>query len=80
MYRGENGNQRDGADKWVEGLFTGAGATVGRVLNQEQVRAASLTIEVFAYLLDALPAEEAPLADVIGLLKFYSKVINNAKE
>jgi hypothetical protein len=43
-----NANGRDGADRWVEGLLTGAGASIGRVLDDRQVHAANLAIEVFA--------------------------------
>jgi hypothetical protein len=74
-----NGNGRDGSEAWVEGLLTGAGASIGRVLDDRQVHAVSLAIEVFAYLLAALPAQKAELTDVIRMLKFYSRGINNAK-
>jgi len=74
-----NGNGRDNGDRWVEGLLTGAGASIGRVLDDRQVHAASLAIEVFAYLLAALPAERVDVRDVIKMMKFYSMGINNAK-
>ena len=74
-----NSNGRDGLEAWVEGLLTGAGASIGRVLDDRQVHAVSLAIEVFAYLLAALPAQKAELTDVIRMLKFYSRGINNAK-
>jgi len=72
-------NGRDGPDQWVEGLLTGAGASIGRVLDERQVHAASLAIEVFAYLLAALPTDRVDLRDVIRMLKFFSGGINNAK-
>jgi len=74
-----NGNGRDRSDHWVEGLLTGAGASIGRVLDDRQVHAVSLAIEVFAYLLAALPAEKVDVRDVIRLLKFYSQGVNDAK-
>jgi len=72
-------NGRDGPDQWVEGLLTGAGASIGRVLDDRQVHAASLAIEVFAYLLAALPTDRVDPRDVIRMLKFFSGGINNAK-
>jgi len=74
-----NSNGRDGLDPWVEGLLTGAGASIGRVLDDRQVHAANLAIEVFAYLLAALPAQKAELTDVIRMLKFYARGLNSAK-
>jgi hypothetical protein len=74
-----SGNERDGSDRWVEGLLTGAGASIGRVLDEHQVHAATLALEVFAYLLAALPAERVQVGDVIKLLKYYSRGINDAK-
>jgi hypothetical protein len=74
-----NGNGRDEGDRWVEGLLTGAGASIGRVLDDRQVHAANLAIEVFAYLLAALPAEKVEVRNVIEMMKYYSRGINNAK-
>jgi len=74
-----NGNGRDRSDQWVESLLTNAGASVGRVLDDRQVHAASLALEVFAYLLAALPADKVDVRDVIRMLKFYSRGVNNAK-
>jgi hypothetical protein len=74
-----NGNGRDDGDRWVEGLLTGAGASVGRVLDDRQVHAANLAIEVFAYLLAALPADRVEVRDVIKMMKYYSRGINDAK-
>jgi len=74
-----NGNGRDGSDQWVESLLTNAGASIGRVLDDRQVHAASLAMEVFAYLLAALPADKVDVRDVIRMLKFYSQGVNNAK-
>jgi len=78
----DNGTARNGRDDGgarVEGLLTGAGASIGRVLDDRQVHAASLAIEVFAYLLAALPADRVDVRDVIRMLKFFSRGINDAK-
>jgi len=72
-------NGRDGGNAWVEGLLTGAGASIGRVLDERQVHAANLAIEVFAYLLAALPADRVDVRDVIKMMKFYARGINDAK-
>jgi hypothetical protein len=72
-------NGRDKSDQWLEGLLTGAGASIGRVLDDRQVHAANLAIEVFAYLLAALPSDQVDVRGVIRMLKHYSKGINNAK-
>jgi hypothetical protein len=74
-----NGNGRDESDQWVESLLTNAGASVGRVLDDRQVHAVSLAVEVFAYLLAALPAGQVEVRDVIRLLKYYSRGIKDAK-
>jgi len=74
-----NGNGRDRSDQWVESLLTNAGASVGRVLDDRQVRAVNLAIEVFAYLLAALPADQVDVRDVIRMLKHYSKGVNSAE-
>ena len=74
-----NSNGRDGENAWLKGLLTGAGASIGRVLDDRQVHAANLAIEVFAYLLAALPAQKAELTDVIRMLKHYARGISNAK-
>jgi hypothetical protein len=74
-----NSNGRDGSEAWVEGLLTGAGASIGRVLDGRQVHAASLAIEVFAYLLAALPVDRVEVRDVIKMMKYYSRGINDAK-
>jgi len=79
MSDGTDRNGRDESDRWVEGLLTGAGASIGRVLDDRQVHAASLAIEVFAYLLAALPADRIDVRDVIRMLKFFSQGVNNAK-
>jgi hypothetical protein len=49
------------------------------VLDDRQVHAASLALEVFAYLLAALPADRVDVRDVIRMLKFFSQGVNNAK-
>jgi hypothetical protein len=72
-------NGRDRSDQWLEGLLTNAGAGVGRVLDDRQVHAVSLALEVFAYLLAALPADKVDVRDVIRMIKFYSQGVNNAK-
>ena len=72
-------NGRDRSDTWVEGLLVGAGASVGRVLDDRQVHAANLAVEVFAYLLAALPSDRVDVRDVIRMLKYYSRGINDAK-
>jgi hypothetical protein len=74
-----NNNGRDGENAWVGGLLTGAGASIGRVLDERQVHAANLAIEVFAYLLAALPSDQVNVRDVIRMLKYYSRGVNNAK-
>jgi hypothetical protein len=79
MGDGTDHNGRDRSDQWVEGLLTGAGASIGRVLDDRQVHAVNLAIEVFAYLLAALPADQVDVRDVIRMLKHYSKGVNSAK-
>ena len=74
-----NGNGRDRWDQWVEGLLTNAGASVGRVLDDRQRRAVCLAVEVFAYLLAALPSEKVLVTDVIRLLKWYSEGVRHAE-
>ena len=74
-----NGNGRDGSEAWVEGLLTGAGVSIGRVLDERQVHAVNLAIEVFAYLLAALPAQKVEVRDVIRMMKWYARGVNNAK-
>jgi hypothetical protein len=74
-----NGNGRDRSDQWVESLLMNAGASVGRVLDDRQVHAANLVIEVFAYLLAALPSDQVDVRDVIRMLKYYSRGVNDAK-
>jgi len=49
------------------------------VLDGRQVHAASLAIEVFAYLLAALPVDRVEVRDVIKMMKYYSRGINDAK-
>jgi hypothetical protein len=79
MHNGTNGNGRDKGDQWAEGLLTGAGVSIGRVLDDRQRHAVNLAIEVFAYLLAAMPAEQAPLTDIIRCLKWYARGLNDAK-
>jgi hypothetical protein len=57
MDNGTERNERDRSEAWVESLLTNAGASVGRLLDDRQVNAVSLALEVFAYLLaDRIPA------------------------
>ena len=79
MDNGTARNERDRSEAWVEGLLTNAGASIGRVLDDRQVHAVNLAIEVFAYLLAALPAGQVEVRDVIRLLKYYSRGIKNAE-
>ena len=79
MDNGTARNERDRSEAWVEGLLTNAGASVGRLLDDRQVNAVSLALEVFAYLLAALPADRVEVRDVIKLLKYFSRGVNNAK-
>jgi hypothetical protein len=74
-----NGNGRDRSNQWVGSLLTNAGASIGRVLDDHQVHAVSLALEVFAFLLAALPADRVDVRDVIRMLKFFSQGVNNAK-
>ena len=74
-----NGDGRDRSDRWVESLLTNAGASVGRVLDDRQRRAVCLAVEVFAYLLAALPSEKVLVTDVIRLLKWYSEGVRHAE-
>jgi hypothetical protein len=52
---------------------------VGRVLDDRQRRASCLAVEVFAYLLAALPSEKVLVTDVIRLLKWYSEGLRHAE-
>jgi hypothetical protein len=79
MDNGTAHNERDRSEAWVESLLTNAGASVGRLLDDRQVNAVSLALEVFAYLLAALPADRVEVRDVIKLLKYFSRGVNNAK-
>ena len=79
MDNGTARNERDRSEAWVESLLANAGASVGRVLDDRQVHAVSLALEVFAYLLAALPADRVEVSDVIKLLKYFSRGVNNAK-
>ena len=74
-----NGNGRDRSDQWVESLLTNAGASVGRVLDDRQRRAVCLAVEVFAFLLAALPSGKVLVTDVIRLLKWYSEGVKHAE-
>jgi len=79
MSDGAERNGRDRSDSRVESLLAGAGASIGRVLDDRQVHAANLVVEVFAYLLASLPADQVEVRDVIKMLKYYTRGINYAK-
>jgi len=79
MDNGTARNERDRSEVWVQSLLTNAGASVGRLLDDRQVHAVSLALEVFAYLLAALPADRVEVRDVIKMLKYFSRGVNNAK-
>jgi hypothetical protein len=79
MGSGTNGNGRYSLDSRAEQLMLEAGTGIGRVLNDRQRHAASLTVQVFAYLIAALPGDELTHNDVIQLLRWYSRGISNAK-
>jgi hypothetical protein len=74
-----NGNGRDGVDRWVEGLLTGAGASIGRVLDDHQRHAVRLALEVFVYLLVGMQQNKVDVDDVIRYLKWYAKGVDSAK-
>jgi len=79
MGSGTIGNERYTPDSRVEQLMNEAGTGIGRVLSERQRHAASLTVQVFAYLIAALPGDELTHNDVIQLLRWYSRGISNAK-
>jgi len=74
-----NGNERDSMDRRFEQLMLEAGTGIGRVLNDRQRYAATLVLQVFAYLVTTLPCDELSRSDVIHLLRCYVRGINNAK-
>jgi len=73
------GNGRYSVDSRAEQLMNEAGIGLGRVLNDRQRDAATLTLQVFAYLIATLPGDELAHNDVIQLLRCYVRGINNAK-
>jgi len=80
MHDQTNGNGRDGGDQWVEALLSGAGASIGRVLDERQVHAANLAIEVFAYLLAGFPSEKVAIyRSYLPSQAFMRGGLNNAK-
>jgi hypothetical protein len=74
-----NSNGRDESDRWVEGLLTGAGASIGRVLDDRQRHAARLALEVFVYLLVGMQRDTVEMGDVVRYLKWYARGFNDAK-
>ena len=79
MGSGTSGDGRYSLDSRAEQLMLEAGTGIGRVLNDRQRHAATLTLQVFAYLISVLPGDELGHNDVVQLLKFYSRGISNAK-
>jgi len=79
MNGGTNGNGRYGLDSRAEQLMMEAGTGLGRVLNERQCHVATLTVQVFAYLVAALPGDALAHDAVIHLLRCYVRGINNAK-
>jgi hypothetical protein len=74
-----NGNGRDRVDRWIEGLLTGAGFSIGRVLDDRQRHAARLVLEVFVYLLVGMQRDTVETDDVVRFIKWYAKGVDNAK-
>jgi hypothetical protein len=74
-----NGNERDSIDQRVEQLFHEGGIALGRVLDERQSNAVQLAIQLFAYMVACLHGDALSHADVIHLLKTYTKGINHAK-
>lgn len=72
-------NGRYSADPGYEQLMNEAGTGVGRVLSDRQRYAATLVLQVFAYLMVSIPSEQVYVDDVVKLLKFFARGINNAK-
>jgi hypothetical protein len=73
------GNGRDGVDHQVEQLFCEASTALGRVLDERQIHAVQLSIQLFAYLVACLDFDAVTPGDVIRMLKVYSRGIGNAK-
>jgi len=76
---GTNGDGRYGVDSRAEQLMSEAGTGLGRVLNDRQRRAATLALQMFAYLVACLPGEELGHDAVIHLLRCFVRGINNAE-
>jgi hypothetical protein len=72
-------NGRYSEDAGYEQLMLEAGTGVGRVLNHRQRYAATLVLQVFAYLMVSIPSEQVYVDDVVKLMKFYARGINNAE-
>jgi hypothetical protein len=72
-------NGRDGGNAWFEGLLTGAGAS--KYANTSSARLAACTWRSSSTrpMLAALPADRINVGDVIKMMKFYTRGINDAK-
>lgn len=74
-----NGNGRDSVDSCVEQLFAEGATALGRVLDERQINAVQLSIQLFAYLIACLDVEAMTHSDIIRLLKTYARGIRDAK-
>jgi len=79
MSGGTNGNERYGVDSRAEQLMNEAGIGLGRVLSDRQRDVATLTVQLFAYLIATLPGDALSHNDVIHLLKWYARGVRNAE-
>jgi len=79
MNGGTNGNGRYSVDSRGEQLMLEAGTGLGRVLSGRQRDVATLTLQVFAYLVAALPGDTLSHNDVIQLLRCYVRGVRNAE-
>jgi len=79
MHNGTNSNGRDEVDRWIEGLLTGAGFSVGRVLDDRQRHAARLVLEVVVFLFVGMQRDTVEMSDVVRFIKWYARGIENAK-
>ena len=72
-------NERDSIDIRVEQLFSEGAVALGRVLDERQIDAVQLSIQMFAYLVACLHGDAMTHADVIHLLKVYARGISSAR-
>lgn len=70
-----NGNGRDSIDSRVQQLFSEAGVALGRVLDERQINAVCLSLQLFAYLIACLQGDVLGHNDIIQLLRVYSRGI-----